>query len=214
MRLPCCEAQLKLKCEADLLEVEASTMLFHPDQIPVCLDSVGTLWDNCNTLPSDVGDVYRAEAPCRDIFVGTRQEGTNCSRDEQCAQPAADNEAMECSKTTGKCLHRWRASIHEPCTADELPFRPTCAPGLYCKTSVDPTVQPTCELAAHDVIPCDMSDAFPHCDVGSRCLNHRCFQSLALGQQCSNDYDCATYACNGNCVLSHTPIKRAECGFP
>lgn len=210
-----CEAQLKGTCESNLVEVEAGKMGFHPDEISTCLDSVGELWDRCNTLPSQLAEVYTAESSCRGIFTGTRAEGDLCARDDQCAQPAAASEAMVCSKQTGLCTRRWNATVHEPCSIEDENERPSCSPGLYCKVSFDPHVQATCEVAARDVIPCGMASGYPHCELGFRCLsNHQCVPALGLGAPCTNPSECASMACDGHCVVGRTPLTRAECGHP
>lgn len=185
-----CEARERTECEANVAEVKAGTMTFHPENIAPCFAMLEPYGEQCFLTLSDLYTFLEEFKICH-IFTDQRALGETCERRSQCATSEVEDEAIGCNEGTCSVV-RFLAEGAACSVTSQDSF---CTGGLYCDADAE-TMEGTCEKAA--AVGDDCSSNPLVCGLDSYCdpTAGLCTAPKAGGDACTSHIECQSFVCD------------------
>jgi len=169
-----CLAQRKATCLSFAAASKVAPRVFHPENVPKCIDRTGAAYAKGIITPADLADMNDA---CSYVFQGNVDKFGTCTVKYDCKG------TFICDK--GLCADRVEKAAGQPCgNAGEI-----CVAGQYC--TMTPTVTAlTCNPKKAKDAVCDPANP---CVENLRCSG-TCMALVAAAGACASDSDCAPAA--------------------
>ena len=195
-----CRAKLEALMQPALTLVDQGKVKYDPSQAGACVSQISSAAASCFESGGDI-------AACEAVLQGTVPAGGACTSDEECMGPAGAHTSCDQSK----CVVEKRGVAGDDClwTCSEKGSTTWCSgvgsadtgarcftnDGLYC----DSTSTKCKARVAVGAQGCDYGSE--SCVDGAYCDSGACAAQLAVGADCTSDYECVETAyCDQKCV--------------
>lgn len=205
-----CLAEFKADCQQDVAAAKAGTETFDGTKVDACLAAFEPILTACRISMADLEDYIPAVKSCT-VFVGQKDLGAACTRDNEC-KPSADPDTFVSCNDQGKCAEVRYVGEGAACSFEDGNSA-ICKDGLYCAfTSLNPP-EGTCKKATSKGATCTVISGecgFGYiCDPGSK----TCVDAKGEGQSCTTGLECSSLNCaGGSCAAPDPVVDAAECG--